>query len=50
MHEGDIDQGLFATHNSIGGIVMESVEAMAQYKFSIIEEFAIIISHALNDP
>src|SRR6266404_5872321 len=47
LHEGDIDQGLFATHNSIGGIVMESVEAMAQYKFSIIEEFAIIISHAL---
>ena len=47
LHEGDIDQGLFATHNSIGGIVMESVEAMAEYKFSIIEEFAIIISHAL---
>ncbi len=47
LHEGDVDQGLFATHNSIGGIVMESVEAMAQYKFSIIEEFAIIISHAL---
>ncbi len=47
LHEGDIDHGLFATHNSIGGIVMESVEAMAQYKFSIIEEFAIIISHAL---
>lgn len=47
LHEGDIDQGLFATHNSIGGIVMESVEAMAEYKFSIIEEFAVIISHAL---
>jgi prephenate dehydrogenase len=47
LHEGDSDQGLFATHNSIGGIVMESVEAMAQYKFSIIEEFAIKISHAL---
>jgi arogenate dehydrogenase (NADP+) len=45
--EGNIDQGLFAMHNSIGGIVMESVVAMAQYKFSIIEEFAIIISHAL---
>jgi prephenate dehydrogenase len=47
LHEGDIDQGLFAIHNSIGGIVMESVVAMAQYKFAIIEEFAIIISHAL---
>ena len=47
LHEGDVDQGLFAIHNSTGGIVMESVEAMAQYKFSIIEEFAITISHAL---
>jgi len=47
LYVGDVDQGLFATHNSIGGIVMESVEAMAQYKFSIIEEFAIKISHAL---
>jgi Prephenate dehydratase/Prephenate dehydrogenase, nucleotide-binding domain len=47
LHEGTIDRGLFATHNSIGGIVMESVEAMAKYKFSIIEEFAIIISHTL---
>lgn len=26
---------------------MESIEAMAKYKFTIIEEFAIIISHAL---
>ncbi|HWY80042.1 MAG TPA: prephenate dehydrogenase/arogenate dehydrogenase family protein [Candidatus Sulfotelmatobacter sp.] len=47
LHEGTIDQGIFAIHNSAGGIVMESVEAMAQYKFSIIEEFAIKISHAL---
>jgi prephenate dehydrogenase len=47
LHVGDVDQGLFAIHNSTGGIVMESVVAMAQYKFSIIEEFAITISHAL---
>lgn len=47
LHEGDIDQGLFAMHNSVGGIVMESIEAIAQYKFTIIEDFAIKISHAL---
>ncbi|HSA83899.1 MAG TPA: prephenate dehydrogenase/arogenate dehydrogenase family protein [Patescibacteria group bacterium] len=47
LHEGDIDQGQFATHNSIGGIVMESVEAMAKYKFHIVEEFAIKIAHTL---
>jgi arogenate dehydrogenase (NADP+), plant len=47
LHEGSIDQGLFAMHNSIGGIVMESVTAMAKYTFTIVEEFAIIINHAL---
>lgn len=47
LHAGDIDWGLFAIHNSVGGMVGESVEAMARYKFSIVEEFAIIIAHAL---
>lgn len=47
LHAGEIDRGQFAIHNSIGGIVGESVEAMAKYKFTIIEEFAIIIAHAL---
>lgn len=47
LHEGTIDRGQFALHNSVGGIVGESVEAMANYKFNIIEEFAIKISHAL---
>jgi arogenate dehydrogenase (NADP+), plant len=47
LHEGTIDQGQFAIHNSIGGIVHESVEAMAKYKFEIIEQFAIKIAHAL---
>ncbi|MBI2085747.1 prephenate dehydrogenase/arogenate dehydrogenase family protein [Candidatus Daviesbacteria bacterium] len=47
LHKGDIDQGLFAIHNSVGGIVEESIQAMAKYKFKILEEFAIKISHAL---
>lgn len=47
LHKGDIDQGLFAIHNSVGGIVGESIQAMARYKFKILEEFAIKISHAL---
>lgn len=47
LHAGDIDYGQFAIHNSIGGIVGESVEAMADYKFKIVEEFAIKIAHAL---
>lgn len=47
LHEGDIDQGVFAIHNSVGGIVMESIEALAQYNCAIIEQFAIKIAHAL---
>lgn len=47
LHKGDIDRGVFAIHNSVGGIVGESVQAMANYKFKIVEEFAIKISHAL---
>lgn len=47
LHKGDIDRGLFAIHNSVGGIVDESISGMANYKFKIIEEFAVKISHAL---
>lgn len=47
LHSGEVDRGLLAIHNSVGGMVGESVEAMARYKFAIVEEFAIIISHAL---
>ncbi len=47
LHEGNIDYGQFAIHNSIGGMVQESVHALAKYKVKIIEEFAIIIQHFL---
>lgn len=47
LHKGDVDRGLFAIHNSVGGIVGESISAIANYKFKIIEEFAVKISHAL---
>lgn len=47
LHEGAIDKGLMATHNSVGGIVMETIEAMAQYKCHIVEDFGIKIAHAL---
>ncbi len=47
LHEGAVDRGQFAIHNSAGGMVEESVVAMARYRFAIVEEFAIKISHAL---
>ncbi len=50
LHSGDIDQGIFAIHNSMGGIVFETIEAMGKYPFSVVEEFAIKISHALMIP
>ena len=47
LHAGEIDFGLFAIHNSVGGIVNESIQAIAKYKFTIVEEFAIKIRHML---
>lgn len=47
LHEGEVDRGQFAMHNSLGGIVTESVTAMANYRFNIVEEFAIKIAHSL---
>lgn len=47
LEKKKIDFGQFAIHNSIGGIVGESIQAMAKYKFKIIDEFAIKIAHAL---
>ena len=47
LHNGEIDRGQFAIHNSVGGVVEESINAMAKYKFTIIDQFAIKISHAL---
>jgi len=47
LHEGNIDYGLFAIQNAVGGVVQESTYAMARYKFKIIDEFAIKIRHFL---
>lgn len=47
LHEGSVDRAQFAIHNSAGGMVGESVTAMARYRFAIVEEFAIKIAHAL---
>jgi prephenate dehydrogenase len=47
LHRGDIDYGLFALHNSVGGVVDESLRAMARYIFHTVEEFAIPVRHFL---
>lgn len=47
LHEGEIDQGVMATHNSVGGTVMETIKALAEYKSHIVEDFGIKIAHTL---
>lgn len=47
LDRGNIDYGQFAMHNSVGGIVTESVRAIASYRFKIVEEFGIKIQHYL---
>lgn len=47
LHIGEIDRGQFAIHNSVGGVVEESIQAMASYKFKIVDQFAIKIVHSL---
>lgn len=47
LSKNQIDKGQFAIHNSIGGIVGESIEAMGKYNFKIVDQYAIIIAHAL---
>jgi arogenate dehydrogenase (NADP+) len=47
LHEATIDRGQFAIHNSTGGMVEESIQAMASHKFRIVEQFSIVISHSL---
>ncbi len=47
LTKNQIDKGQFAIHNSIGGIVGESIEAMGRYNFKIVDQYAIKIAHAL---
>ncbi|MBI5390784.1 prephenate dehydrogenase/arogenate dehydrogenase family protein [Candidatus Woesearchaeota archaeon] len=47
LHQGDIDRGIFALANSVGGIVEETKQAIGEYRFSIIHELMIPITHSL---
>ncbi|MCC7304361.1 hypothetical protein IT418_03045 [bacterium] len=47
VEAGAVDFGLFAIHNSAGGMVAETLEAVSRHNFQIVEEFAIKIRHNL---
>ncbi|PWT97899.1 MAG: hypothetical protein C5B53_07405, partial [Candidatus Melainabacteria bacterium] len=42
-----IDLGQFAIHNTLGGKVAESVQAMCRYRVDVVARYAIKVSHAL---
>lgn len=47
ISKGSVDLGLFAIHNSLSGIVQESIEAMGKYSFQIEDKISIPIQHYL---
>jgi prephenate dehydratase len=47
LYERQIDLGQFAIHNTLGGKVEESVQAMVRYRVDVLARYAIKISHAL---
>jgi prephenate dehydratase len=47
VEESDVDLGIFALENSNGGVVYESVYAMAAHRFKVLDLFEIDVNHAL---
>jgi len=47
VENGDTDYGIFAMENAQGGVVIESVEALAKYRCDIIEMFHIPVDQNL---
>jgi chorismate mutase / prephenate dehydratase len=47
VEKGRIDYGIFALENSNGGVVYESVYAMAAHRFRVVDLFEIDVNHTL---
>ena len=47
IESGNVSYGIFAMENAQGGVVIESVEAMAEHRCKIIEMFHITVSQNL---
>jgi prephenate dehydratase len=47
VEDGRIDYGVFALENSNGGVVYESVYAMAAHRFRVVDLFEIDVNHTL---
>jgi len=47
LENREVDFGVCAIENSLGGLVWETVHALSQYNCRILDHFEIIINHAL---
>jgi prephenate dehydratase len=47
VEQGGVDLGIFALENSNGGVVYESVYAMAAHRFKVVDLFEIDVNHTL---
>ncbi len=47
LHEKKIDRGVFAIENTIGGTVMETINALSEYNCQILDNYQINITHTL---
>jgi prephenate dehydratase len=47
VEAGQVDIGIFALENSNGGVVYESVYAMAAHRFRVVDLFEIDVNHTL---
>ena len=47
VEAGEVDIGIFALENSNGGVVYESVYAMAAHRFRVVDLFEIDVNHTL---
>lgn len=47
LHKGEIERGVFAIQNAVGGVVMETIHALSEFDCEIVEIFEIVISHCL---
>jgi prephenate dehydratase len=47
VERGEVEYGIFALENSNGGVVYESVYAMAAHRFRVVDLFEIDVNHTL---
>lgn len=47
VEDGEAEQGLIAIENAVGGVVYESIEALAEHRCKIVDFLDVLVVHAL---